>query len=72
MPPSMSPAVDHEKAVLGQMLGEAYQQALAMRIQMAMMGAAMADKDAQIAAKDAEIEALKAPPAEPAPQAENQ
>lgn len=55
------PPVDHEKAVLGQMLGEAYQQALGMRIQIATMQAMMADKDAEITALKARLPPEEAP-----------
>ena len=54
--------VDHEKVVLGQMLGEAYQHTLGMRIQLSMLQAEIAQRDAQIASLKAQL----APPAEPA------
>ena len=52
--------IDHEKIVLGQMLGEAYQQALAMRIQISTMQAQMTEMDAEIVSLKAQI----APPPE--------
>ena len=59
---------DHEKAVIGQMLMESTGQVVGLRVQIAVMQAAIAEKDAEIASLKAQL----APPVvDPAP-AENQ